>query len=70
MLAAAAVPLTCWLCALLALPRPPRRGDEMQELVYCRLIARQHLLVACAVLTTLAVALALAVQALAFGARA
>jgi len=35
----ALIPLTCWLCALLAIPRKPLPGDEVQELVYRRLVA-------------------------------
>lgn len=47
------IPLTCWLCALVAIPRKPLPGDEMQELVYRRLVGRHQLLVALAVLVTL-----------------
>jgi len=59
MLAFAAIPMTCWLCALLAIPQPPRANDEMQEFVYRRLVGRQHLLIACAIVATLLVALIL-----------
>lgn len=34
------IPITCWLCALLAIPRAPRRGDEVQELIHRRLVGR------------------------------
>jgi hypothetical protein len=44
-----AIPLTCGLCALLARPRRPRLGNEVEELVYTRLLGRQQrlLLLAC-----------------------
>ncbi len=38
MVALATIPLTCWLCAWLAKPGKPLRGDEVQELVYGRLL--------------------------------
>jgi len=41
----AAIPLTCWLCALIAIPRAPRVGNEVEELVYARLLGRQQWLV-------------------------
>ncbi len=44
---------TCWLCALLAIPRKPLPGNETQELVYRRLIGRHQLLVALAFAVTL-----------------
>jgi hypothetical protein len=37
-----AIPLTCWLCALLALPRKPRLGTDVEDLVYARLLGRQQ----------------------------
>jgi hypothetical protein len=45
-----AVTLACWLCALLATPRRPLAGSEVQELVYSRLLGRHQRLVllACA----------------------
>jgi hypothetical protein len=55
----AAIALTWWLCALLAIPRRPRAGQEMQELVYRRLVARQQWMMACAVLATAVAALVL-----------
>lgn len=65
MLALIAIPLTCWLCALVAIPRTPQLGEEVQELVYRRLVGRHQLLLACAVLASLVVALVLALPALA-----
>lgn len=51
MLAYVAIPITCWLCALVAIPRKPRVGNEIAELVYVRLLGRQQrlLLLAAAV---------------------
>ena len=40
-----AVPLTCWLCLLLAIPRRPRHDDEVAQFIYRRLIARHQLLI-------------------------
>jgi hypothetical protein len=68
MLITLAVPLACWLCALVALPRRPLPGDEAQELAYRRLIGRHHLLLACAMTTTIGLALALALRAVTAGA--
>jgi len=50
----ALVLLTCWFCALLATPRKPRLGNEVEELVYTRLLGRQHLLVFFAAIITAA----------------
>ncbi len=61
---AVATVLTCWLCALLAIPRGPIPGHEVQELVYRRLIGRYHLLLACAIVTTVVVALAILLRAM------
>jgi hypothetical protein len=47
-----AVALTCWLCALLAMPRKPRLNDEVQELVYARLLGRQQVLMLVALVAT------------------
>lgn len=58
MFAYAAIPLTCWLCALLALPRRPRPGNEIAELVYARLLGRQQRLLLLAVAVTAATFLA------------
>jgi hypothetical protein len=49
-----AIPFTCWLCALVAHPRKPRLGNEVQELVYIRLVGRQQrLLLLAAILIAL-----------------
>jgi hypothetical protein len=50
-----AVPLTCWLCVLLAIPRHPLPDDEVAQLVYRRLVGRHQLLVVIAVAISLAV---------------
>ncbi len=55
----AVIPVTCWLCALLAIPRKPTLDHEAQELVYRRLVARQQWMVAGAILATALAALAL-----------
>jgi hypothetical protein len=49
MIAWTLVPLTCWLCALMARPARPLPGSEVQELVYTRLMGRQQrlMLLAC-----------------------
>lgn len=47
-----AVALTCWLCSLIALPRKPLPNNEVQELVYARLLGRQHLLMLLALVAT------------------
>jgi hypothetical protein len=57
MLALIAIPVACWLCALLAIPQRPCVHDEIQEFVYRRLVARQQLLVGCATVATIVVAL-------------
>lgn len=59
MITFAAIALTCWLCALLAIPGRPVAHDEGQELVYRRLIGRQQWLVAYAILATAAAVIAL-----------
>ena len=59
MLTLAAIALTSWLCALLATPRKPTSHQEVQELVYRRLVARQQWMVAGAVVATAVTALAL-----------
>jgi hypothetical protein len=38
----AAIALTCWLCAIIARPRRPRYGNEVEELVYSQLLGRHH----------------------------
>ena len=65
MLAFVAVPLTCWMCALLAFPGKPIAGHELQELVYRRLVGRQQLLMAVAAVATLAVTIGVVISALA-----
>lgn len=52
MLALATIPVTCWLCTLIATPRRPRFGDEVAELVYSRLLGRQQLLRLVAIIMT------------------
>ncbi len=52
MLATVAIPLTCWLCVLIVTPHKPRSGNEVQELVYTRLLGRQHVLLCVATLVT------------------
>jgi hypothetical protein len=39
------IALTCWLCALVAVPQKPLPGNEAQELVYARLLGRHQRLV-------------------------
>jgi hypothetical protein len=47
-----AIPATCWICALVALPRRPRLGVEVEELVYARLLGKHQRLVLLAILMT------------------
>ncbi len=42
MVAYMAIPLTCWVCALLARPRRPHIGNEVEEFVYARLLGRSQ----------------------------
>jgi len=58
-----AVVITCWICALLAAPRRPLHGNEIEELVYRRLLGRQQMLMLLALLLTGFALLALAVTA-------
>jgi hypothetical protein len=37
-----AIPLTCLACVLVAAPRRPHLGNEVEELVYTRLLGRQQ----------------------------
>ncbi len=53
--------LTGWCCALLATPRKPRLGNEVEELVYIRLLGRRHLLIGFAATVTATTALMLVV---------
>jgi hypothetical protein len=62
------IPLTCWLCALVAIPRRPMPGDEAQELAYRRLVGRYHWLLLGAAAMTVALALALGFQVVQGGA--
>ncbi len=48
-----ALALTCWLCVLLATPRRPRRGDEVEELVHAHLVGRCQRVMVVAVIVTL-----------------
>lgn len=52
MITLAAVALTCWVCSLIALPRKPLPNNEVQELVYARLLGRQHRAVLLAIVVT------------------
>ncbi|MHB8644964.1 MAG: hypothetical protein ACYDAR_04145 [Thermomicrobiales bacterium] len=52
MFAYVAIPFTCWVCALIATPRKARLGNEVEELVYTRLLGRQHRLVLVALIAT------------------
>jgi hypothetical protein len=51
----------CWGYALLATPRKPRLDNEVEELVYTRLLGRQQLLVGVAAIVTAATVLGLVV---------
>jgi hypothetical protein len=56
-----AIPLTCWVCTLVAAPRRPLPGNEVEELVYARLLGRQQrLLLLTLVITGIALVSALA----------
>lgn len=59
----AVIPLTCWLCALLAIPRRPMPDHEEQELAYRRLVARHQIMLALAAVTTLVFVLVLVLRA-------
>jgi hypothetical protein len=52
MVALATIPLTCWLCAWLARPSKPLRDNEVQELVYGRLLGSDRRLTLLALLLT------------------
>lgn len=49
-----AVSFTCWLCMIVAAPRKPQLGNEVEELVYAQLIGRQHRLALLAICITAA----------------
>ena len=48
-----AVALTCWLCALVASPHKPLPGNEVQELVYARLLGRRERVMLLAIAMTI-----------------
>lgn len=52
MLIVATIPLTCWLCAFIAIPRRPRIGNEVEELVYARLLGGHQRLVLLALIVS------------------
>jgi hypothetical protein len=56
-----AIPLTCWACMLVALPRKPRFGNKVEELVYSRLLGRHQRLLLLAIFVTIAMAFTLLV---------
>ncbi len=60
MLILTAIPITCWICAVVAIPRRPHPGNEVQELVYVQLLGRQQRLVLLAGAVTVATLLILA----------
>jgi hypothetical protein len=64
MFAYVAIPLTCWVCTCIAIPRKPRPGNEVEELVYARLLGRQHRLVLIALAATAVVFFALITTAI------
>lgn len=66
MLTLVLIAATCWRGAPLAIPRAPRRGDEVQALIHRRLIGRHQALVAYAA-APLATTLALLLRAFAGG---
>lgn len=53
MFAYAAIPVTCWLAAFIATPRTPLPGNEVEELVYARLLGRQQRLRLLALVATM-----------------
>lgn len=48
-----AVALTCWLCTLVASPQKPLPGNEVQELVYARLLGRRERVMLLAIAMTI-----------------
>jgi hypothetical protein len=56
-----AIALTCWVCTLVAAPRRPLPGNEVEELVYARLLGRQQRLLLLALLVTVVAVLAFVV---------
>lgn len=59
MLTLIAIPLTCWLCAAIAMPRRALPGNEVAERVYNRLLGRQQRLLLLALAATALVCLAM-----------
>jgi hypothetical protein len=59
MLAYAAIPLTCWLAAAITIPRTPLHGNEIEAVVYSRLLGQQHRLRHLAIIATAVALLAL-----------
>src|SRR5262249_48411337 len=57
-----AIPLTCWVCALVALPRKPHPGTDIEDLVYARLLGRQQRLFLLALLASVVVLLTVIVH--------
>lgn len=57
MLTLVAVPITCWICALIVRPRRPLPGNEVQELVHSRLCGKQQRLILLALMATITVLL-------------
>ncbi len=53
--------LTGWCCVLIATPRKPRLGNEVEELVYTRLLGRRRLLIGFAATMTAATGLVVVV---------
>lgn len=51
-------PLICWLAVLVARPRTPLPGGEVQERIYARLLGRQQMLIVLATVVTVAMLLA------------
>jgi hypothetical protein len=49
-----AISVTCWLCVLVAVPHRPLPGNEVQELVYARLLGRQQRLILLAFIASVA----------------
>ena len=52
MFALAVAAMICWIVVLIARPRTPLPGNEVQELVYSRLLGRQQVLMLFALLVT------------------
>lgn len=59
MLVLVAIAITSWCCTLIAAPRRPLPGNEVQELIYARLLGRQQRIALAALVMTATVFLAL-----------